>query len=131
MQVFAKWYSYKDESDKPLLAHKGPYSRPISRKASGVCGALHFHCTLHTSNNCKQYHQSKYDRNDIWAIQGCQTEGTYKKSLNNLRSKCSRAADYIAKIDPKTWCPWPHFKTRTLYGNRTSCRMVSQQPIQL
>ena len=74
MQVFAKWYSYKDESDKPLLAHKGPYSRPISRKASGVCGALHFHCTLHTSNNCKQYHQSKYDRNDIWAIQGCQTE---------------------------------------------------------
>ena len=26
----------------------------------------------------------------------------------------------IGKIDLETWCLRPHFKTRTLYGNRTS-----------
>ncbi|KNH02452.1 hypothetical protein XU18_5074 [Perkinsela sp. CCAP 1560/4] len=112
MQVFAKWYSYKDASGKPLLASwiNDPTHFHMSDRQKGIDGvqramipeALHFHCTLHISNNCKQYHPGKYDRNDIWAIQGCQTEEAYKICLNNLRSKCSRAADYITKIDPKT-----------------------------
>eukprot|EP00009_Paramoeba_aestuarina_P010632 CAMPEP_0201540158 /NCGR_PEP_ID=MMETSP0161_2-20130828/70793_1 /ASSEMBLY_ACC=CAM_ASM_000251 /TAXON_ID=180227 /ORGANISM="Neoparamoeba aestuarina, Strain SoJaBio B1-5/56/2" /LENGTH=925 /DNA_ID=CAMNT_0047947609 /DNA_START=69 /DNA_END=2848 /DNA_ORIENTATION=+ len=82
--------------------------------------AVSRYCTVHILSNLKTYCPGKWTKNDVWAIQGAETEEEYKTLLSLMKVHSPKAAAYLESIDPIFWCKWPFFGKRALWGHRTS-----------